>query len=52
MWGISILVDFRPMIFFGLGKHLLFKSVLGHCGERKNQDGFTFATQVFETEIG
>ena len=39
MWGISILVDFRPMgisfhavIVFGLGKNLLFKSVLGHCG--------------------
>ena len=38
MWGISILADFRPMgisfhtvAVFGLGKNLLFKSVLGHC---------------------
>ena len=38
MWGILILADFRPMsisfnavIVFGLGKNLLFKSVLGHC---------------------
>ena len=36
MWGISILANFRPMSFyfvvvFGLGKDLLFKSVLGHC---------------------
>ena len=35
MWGISIIVDFRPMglhamVVFGLG-NLLFKSVLGHC---------------------
>ena len=39
MWGISILADFRSMsmrfhavVVFGLGKKLLFKSVLGHCG--------------------
>ena len=39
MWGISILADLRPIgtsfpavIVFGLGKNLLFKSVLGHCG--------------------
>ena len=36
MWRISILADIRPMGFhavvvFGLGKNLLFKSVLGHC---------------------
>ena len=38
--GISILADFRPMgisfhavVVFGLGKNLLFKSVLGHCGK-------------------
>ena len=39
MWGISILDDFKPMgyklsccgIVFGLGKNLLFKSILGHC---------------------
>ena len=34
MWGISILVDFRPtypVIVFGLGKNILFKYVLGHC---------------------
>ena len=39
MWGISILADFKPMgyisfhaaVVFGLGKTLLFKSVLGHC---------------------
>ena len=37
-WGISILADFRPrlisfhaVIVFGLGKNLLFKSVLRHC---------------------
>ena len=27
-WGIS----FRAVVVFGLGKNLLFKSVLGHCG--------------------
>ena len=38
-WWISILADFRPMgysfhaiIVFGVGKNLLFKYVLGHCG--------------------
>ena len=41
MWGISILADFRfidlwgmrfhAVEVFGLGKNLLFKSVLGHC---------------------
>ena len=40
MWmcGISILADFRPMGYnlsccgiFGLGKNLLFKSLLGRC---------------------
>ena len=38
MWGILILADFRPMgisfhavIVFGLGKDLLFESVLGRC---------------------
>ena len=36
-WGISILADLRPGVrfqavaVFGLGKNLLFKSVLGHC---------------------
>ena len=37
-WGISILAAFRPMgykfsswVVFGLGKNLLFKSILGHC---------------------
>ena len=28
LWGISI----HAVIVFGLGKNLLFKSVLGHCG--------------------
>ena len=39
MWGISILADFRPMgyifhavVVFALGKNLLFKFALGHCG--------------------
>ena len=27
LWGIS----FHAMVVFGLGKDLLFKSVLGHC---------------------
>ena len=41
MWGISILADFgfidlwgmrfHAVEVFGLGKNLLFKSVLGHC---------------------
>ena len=39
-WRISILVDFRPkgynlscaVVVFGMGKDILFKSVLGHCG--------------------
>jgi hypothetical protein len=47
-WGISKLADFGPMgyisfhavMVFGLGnylrKNLLFKSVLGHCGEKAN----------------
>ena len=41
MWGISILADFRPMgisfhavVVFGLGKNLLFKFILGHCGKK------------------
>ena len=44
MWGISILADFRfidlwgmrfPAVeVFGLGKNLLFKSVLGHCAAK------------------
>ena len=28
LWGLS----FHAMVAFGLGKNLLFKSVLGHCG--------------------
>ena len=28
LWGISI----HAVIVFGMGKNLLFKSVLGHCG--------------------
>ena len=28
LWGIS----FHAVVVFGLGKNLLFKSVLGHCG--------------------
>ena len=28
LWGIS----FHTVVVFGLGKNLLFKSVLGHCG--------------------
>ena len=35
MWGISILdlwcISFHAVVVFGLGKDLLFKSVLGHC---------------------
>ena len=35
MWGISILaewgISFHAVVVFGLGKNLLFKSVLGHC---------------------
>ena len=38
MYGISLLDDFKPMgisfhavVVFGLGKNLLFKSVLGRC---------------------
>ena len=29
LWGIS----FHAVVVFGLGKNLLFKSVLGHCGQ-------------------
>ena len=36
MWGISILaewgISFHAVVVFGLGKNLLFKSVLGRCG--------------------
>ena len=28
LWGIS----FHAVVVFGLGKKLLFKSILGHCG--------------------
>ena len=31
LWGIS----FHAVIVFGLGKNVLFKSVLGHCVELK-----------------
>ena len=31
IWGIS----FHAVVLFGLGKDLLFKSVLGHCVELK-----------------
>jgi hypothetical protein len=36
MWGILILADIRPMgynavVVFGLGKNLLFESVIGRC---------------------
>ena len=41
MWEISILADlnlwnisFHAVVVFGLGKNLLFKSVLGHCGPK------------------
>ena len=44
MWGISILADFRPwgisfhaVVVFALGKNLLFKSVLGHCGKEHDK---------------
>ena len=41
VWRISILADFRPMGYklsclgslWSVGKDLLFKSVLGHCGQ-------------------
>ena len=40
MWGIEFLlildlwgISFHAAIVFGLGKNLLFKSVLGHCAE-------------------
>ena len=46
MWGILILADFRPLgisfhsvIVFGLGKNLLFKSVLGHCESPVSPEG-------------
>ena len=29
LWGIS----FHAMVVFGIGKDLLFKSALGHCGD-------------------
>ena len=38
MWGISILADFKTyisfhtVVVFALGKNLLFKFALGHCG--------------------
>ena len=46
MWGISIHADFRPMgisfhtvVVFGLGKNLLFKSALEHCGMAEKSVG-------------
>ena len=48
MWGISILaefvlwgISFHAVAVFGLGKNLLFKSVLGHCA----QEAFFFGSQ-------
>ena len=46
LWGIS----FHAVVVFGLGKNLLFKSVLGHC-ERQNiaQNSAMFVTPLFDT---
>ena len=33
LWGIS----FHAMVVFGLGKNLLFKSVLGRCGKTQKK---------------
>ena len=37
LWGIS----FHTVVVFGLGKNLLFKSALRHCGmaEKKGREG-------------
>ena len=50
MWGISILADldlcgisFHAVVVFGLGKNILFKSVLGHC----DPDYFLFLLSFF-----
>ena len=32
LWGIS----FHAVVVFGLGKNLLFKSILGRCAEKDN----------------
>ena len=40
LWGIS----FHTVVVFGLGKNLLFKSVLGHC-DQNNAEGYTVVIQ-------
>ena len=54
MWGISIFADFRSiagislhaMVVFGLGKDLLFKSVLENCA-KVPLSSFMFIKQIF-----
>ena len=42
LWGIS----FHAVVVFGLGKDLLFKSVLGHCGSLSGEIVPTGVLQV------
>ena len=45
LWGIS----YQAVVVFGLGKDLLFKSVLGHC-ETEN-DGEVISYVISETQL-
>ena len=45
LWGIS----FHAVVVFGLGKNLLFKSILGRCGEfdTKEENSFELLSYAF-----
>ena len=58
LWRISILADIRPMgyklscslVVFGLGKDILFKSVLGRCG-KESEFGATLLNAIQEDKL-
>ena len=44
-------INFHAVVVFGLGKNLLFKSVLGHCDQNK-AEGYTVVIQrVFSSGL-
>ena len=38
LWGVS----FHAVVVFGLGKNLLFKSILGRCDHSSNDSSFLY----------
>ena len=48
-----LVISFHAVVVFGLGKNLLFKSVLGHCGTAKfSFTGVTIGkTGIDKTEV-